>query len=513
MKHGNGSYSDLFSFALVSLIMSIGALAFAARNMALSKKEVEKINVFNPGKPIPTSFWVESKFVSPSGDRKDRDTSLYFQITDYFESFYKKKALEKKTLSNTEHLKFSTQHVIEEIEKSKQKITNFEDFISFLKSQKSKQSIFVPETCCEYSQKDNEKCSYASKCPNIFDFSFSNDPKALFATTNIRDVKQKLVESEMPLTITFSRLKERYFAICNESNVFSSTETCRREDIQCTNTPGKHCTPLDFDINGEFFNDIAFRRGGRTIVGENVSALVVGYHDSFVPKSIVNITNKETPRGGFIVKTSLGRRGHSFEYLTGEISEDQENLLCPNIGDPMHWIPGSIQCMKASSGNLSQCGFAEIRRGNKTYRSTDELECINEKYCSKDSKYALVGSTVPLITFSSEGIPQATIAKIKEGTITADVFVELPFQYLSKAFALKDSSAKNSDKCGFAMLPYEALNDIQRSGTGSWIAHAIEVTFDDKSYEKIGSKYDSSHITRSTLKSAKLNIANLLDYL
>jgi Cysteine protease len=92
------------------------------------------------------------------------------------------------------------------------------------------------------------------------------------------------------------------------------------------------------------------------------SRLLVGYNDEFrVDTGSFGDLNSQTT-GGFIIKNSWGpSTGHSMKYWSQEISQMDENLICPNELSPSTWVPANVSCMEENADPV-KCNKLTKRR-------------------------------------------------------------------------------------------------------------------------------------------------------
>ncbi|EAX95811.1 hypothetical protein TVAG_375200 [Trichomonas vaginalis G3] len=454
MKRGVGTTFDIVSFAVVSTFLAFAALVLSSRNMVLAKQIKKDTTRLTPGKPIFARAIIDSLYIVPVAKEESKATTFASTLAGLFSSFYKDTGYSQKYMKEDQYLQFSAQH-IDKILAKHPKATDLQE-LSHVKS-------------------ITDDLLHPIGSNSAVKFSFN----VQFKSSNIRDIKQKIVEANYPIAIKYTKLQERYFFPCT-LDLYKSSKSCEYSQT----------TPETFEIPFLSSSDYTFSRSGKQIPVENETLLIVGYSDEYSPKSFVNISQKENTKGAFFVRTNNCNHGHTSVFLSNLLTSEEERILCPNLRNPMNWVPTTLQCLKDTK-DPSKCQIPQkFKRGNKTVTFADTLICTNSKYCDTSSKYALIGYDRPLISFSNTGVPLATIAKISDDNVVSEVLETLPFQHLNLAFTIKDFQ-ENSKFCGYSALMYDELDTIIQSGTGTWIAYGVQATFPSSAYSKEFSKYYS----------------------
>jgi len=171
-----------------------------------------------------------------------------------------------------------------------------------------------------------------------------------------------------------------------------------------------------------------FLKSLHTVPGSGHALLLVGYNRNLAIHSSLNVSNQPLQIGGLILRNSWGYRGHTLEYLVGNITADQDAAICPNPDDPFRWVPASIECLSKigyDPERLNECSTdAAIVRGNETVRHADLLVCHNEsvKHCDINDTYVLLreseqGPPITAIEWSKYGVPLARVVNLKKKEI------------------------------------------------------------------------------------------------
>jgi len=337
----------------------------------------------------------------------------------------------------------------------------------------------------------------------------------------------RLVDYQMPLALETFMPQERYWFPC-ESSLYKSMASCFQKDFLCPNSkitgPKRYCMPIDFKMFKKRDTPFDFVRTSHTVPGTGHAIYLVGYNRRLEIHSALNFSKQPLQVGGFILRNSWGFRAHTLEYLAGNITSDQDAVLCPNADDTMRWIPASLSCLKKIDYNpdlLSQCSTdAAIVRGDKVIRHADLLVCHNEtvKHCRVGDRYVLLreneeGSPTAAIDWSEYGVPMGRAYNLDQHRI--ETFEDLPIQHLYFALKLVDQPRKNSKQCGFFFLPFETLEDLQRSSTGltgpRWSARGLNVEFESSSFVGNSPSYNYSWIKNSIITKKVIQPKNLID--
>lgn len=549
---GSISFAQII-FEITVLIFSVVAFGFSIYNYRISKNTTVPVLSYESGAPLPSKFVISESVLSPVVDQGARGTCWIFQIIGIFEAQYKQQGLSMGYLNQTEYLALSHEAlgkimvdicmrnpVPDECKFSIRLLNttqsgSLEEFVSFYNAFDEMKKSIYPESCCPYHLEpdDEMKCPDLDKCKNNpLDF----DIIRAFHTTNIRDAKQRLIETNIPLAASISMPQQRYWFHC-ENQISKDSETaevfstaCNSNALTdhywgCPNDPSSKCTPVDFKIYKLSQTEHIYHNPGKTVAGTGHAMLLVGYNDNFVAKRISNFTMKENVVGGFIFRNSWGWKGHSLEYLLGNINEDQEGRICPNKDDVFRWVPLPQSCLglrtidgeTTSSLDSNECkveisNSKKIIRGNKSVSVYDELNCVNKTHCDLNKKYTLIQSNngpFPDFIFNDLGMPMAKIGIVETKTINGkevkyikeDVLDSLPLQHVYYAFQLQDPPQDTPGRCGFIFFPYETAEEEIRSGDGVgspfFSVQGIQVNWSKSSYAKSKMKKDYSEVKKS----------------
>jgi len=531
---GNALYFNLNVFAVISLVFSIWALSYSLRNYFLSRSTFEKIKYFNPGKPLPSRFVINEEYLSPVVNQANRGTCWIFQLIAILESQYKQQGLKYGFIDKGQYLKLSVESlgkIMVEKCMSDPNCTgtprrdntttggNIDEFLSFLKKYPEIKKSIVPQSCCPY-QSDPK---LEMVCPPEYPSCIASNPLEFvvnrsFSTSNIRDAKQRIIETNVPVAIGILMPMQRYLFPCDLPFV-KDHNSCKKKDHPCGNG---FCAYVDFKLFKITDVDFIFHSPNITIPGSGHAMLVVGYNDDFVAKRNVNFTKRQDTKGGFIVRNSWGFRGHTLEYLRGDLNEDQEARICPNKQNVLRWIPATLDCIQNKKDPRLCSKDIRLIRGNLTMDHADELICVNSSHCDETKRYALLrkgDDPNPTLEFTSEGVPVTNVIQWSDDQEPHIIRVNsLPIQHLYYAFRIKDSAENTEGRCGYVFLPYESMEELYRSRfssytAGSWDIQGLEVIWKNSSFKKYGKGGDYANIDKSMSEFGVLKPKSPVDFI
>ena len=436
---------------------------------------------------LPTKFILNFSLRFPITNQGSRGTCWLFQIIELLESSYKLNGYKLGFLLKNEYIKFSKESLgVLMVQKclkfpnsnpciKSMRIKNTtqggstEELIDFIKEWPEFSKFILPESCCEYQDlPENEMI-----CLNLNNYLLNNpiefSIKNIFSSYNILKIKEYLIKNHLPLGISLTLPVQRYYFDCNNIK-FKNFSSCKQFELPCPNNISKYCTFLDYKLYKMTNIDFIYQFAGQFIPGSPHALILIGYNDNFIPKRSISYSNSTFLKGGFILKNSWGNKGHSFEYLMNEISEEEEEKLCPNIDDVSKWIPATFQCINETKNHLKCSNDLFINRGNKIINYSDELICINSTHCNLNDTYILLRkndySNEVDIEWSSEGVPLPKLIKLNSNSIPEIVtFNTIPIQHLYYALKLKEIDINNL-KCGYIFLGYDIINELLKRRIG-----------------------------------------------
>lgn len=550
-KQRNCASASIFTLAVILVLAIILLVKFAS---IYSKAEtrvdnyvdetIKKIvNEKSAYSIIPTRYAVDENYWLPPTNQANRGTCWIFATIFLLESQYRENGIRKGFLKPDEYVSFSKQAYGAWLGEqclakpdtpichhgAYSKYNNTEDQLVdsiyyFAKSFPELAKSILPEDVCPYYNETNTSTDF--KCPGMYDAIKTNPLefkiKSISYAANVNDTKKLLVEKQRPLGIGVGIGETKFYAPCDSSS-YSESDQCKNNQTICpAGYTSKYCHELivqsrDLDGAFTFVND--FNR--TTLLGAH-EMNIVGYNDDWVylsrfttSKSLSNL------KGGFILHNSWRSQGHSIDYLLGRRSEENENVICPNHGNPQSWIPGSYDCLMSSKGDMSKCTTStKMVRGKAIVSDPDLLKCKDEKFCNLNSTYALSyykGDSEFMVNHLFSGLDKIQIIEFdKDGNANPIEFDKLPFHALTQAFTPVNLVPNNDLDCGYYMYPYDAIAVVQQhdwSLLDYFHSSDVEFEFPDSAYtaNKLSGK-DYTLIEKSTHKWEKTPFDGPLPY-
>lgn len=490
----------IFTFIAIFLIISCGGIIIfwlAYRhglNMGLAA-----LRVLQPPReePLPTRFMINNSYFIPN-HQYNLSTAFAFSAIYLLESYYRFNGIINKYLKSNQYLLLSQDILADTLNylcKNEYKNTSFcfkrefpDDIMTFSPFF-GNQKVYPSEFNLSLLDFDRDD-DFDEQIEETNPLKFSVSDVQIFS--GVSTTKRSLLISDQPHIMTMPAPMARYWFTCDENDLF---EACQQKLFRCEYNRSKFCYYSDFLIEGDFLN----LKSHQIIAGPSQSLVLIGYNDNFIPHQ----TNINTHIGGFIIKNGHGAIGHSFRYLMGEITNQEENKICSDPKNVFYWIPTTLQCAKENKNNISQCnnGF-HILSGQKVLWGTTELICINSKYCDKGEKYALLSeddnSMKVSIGYLSTGTQYGKVIKLNNSEVYK--IKKLPFQFLYLAFLPSFYGEINNELCGHLFYSYESINQISSrisTTTENWRVINANIKWQKRSYPSTYKKYNYTYINNS----------------
>jgi len=475
--------------------------------------------------PLPSKFIVNSSYLIPPSNQFNRGTCWIFSSIGLLESYYRHQGIQSGYLMDDEYLSLSQEaagntmiNICKENPNSescsggrkehKTSSGSFDEFFKFSQSFPEFRSSILPESSCPYQNVTNET---AIECPNST-IDIKNNPlkfninKNATIVTGIDNIKELLYNSKKPLLHAFPNPVNRYWFEC-DNEIVQDSEMCKNELYQCPVQTNKYCAPIEYHLSKPHTTELIFHRSKDITVGVSHATLLVGYNDDFVEPIPVEFTQRPIQKGGFIIKNSWGNHGHSLEYLSGQITKEQEDSICPNPDDVYGWIPATYSCMKERF-NPSKCSLDLHRQfGSKVQYGASSLICVNETHCNVNKKYVLLRDELSgetKVDFTPDGVPLANVIEYDDDNVQKAKVDTLPYNHLYYAFKLENPPDSNSrDHCGYYFFFYDTITEISSqlySETGVYRAINIDIEWTKESYERSGSNKNYTRVHESIHK-------------
>jgi hypothetical protein len=325
--------------------------------------------------------------------------------------------------------------------------------------------------------------------------------KTISLAYNVLGIKELLYKVKRALGIGTPLPDLVYYVPCTEP-WFNTTDTCVSQSVRCPSYIGTdYCYKLVRD--GREQDGVFLAATDPKYMAElgGHAMNVVGWNDDWVYRNRFQTAEASAQlKGGFILHNSWRETGHSVDYLLGNQSEENEAVICPNHVAPMNWIPVFEHEINWLIGNhtrftnLSSCS-ADIKhvRGKGLNKGADLLYGKVPPLNGTNIRYALArdaGTGDIDVKFLPSGLARVGLFEItmaNEYTYMRIYISELPFWALSQLFApVPETLVPNeADSCGYWMLPYLAIENMQRINwdlLDNFRVVDIEVEFAPQSY-------------------------------
>ncbi|OHT06795.1 hypothetical protein TRFO_05497 [Tritrichomonas foetus] len=350
----------------------------------------------------------------------------------------------------------------------------------------------LPESVCPYTHVKDPSTDF--KCDG-FDEAVKNNPiefkiKSMRTVYDVRGVKQLLYDAQRPLGIGIGMASMDFFVPC-EGSVYADKDQCVKKEVPCPYAQdGSYCYVLT--VSGRTGDAIfATSENIERITQSGGHAMnIVGYNDNwrfndrFAPsESIAEM------KGTFILHNSWGATpGHSIDFLVGDRTLENEEMMCPNHDNPLNWIPGDYDCVVQNNGDHTKCGTEIHRiRGKGRTMHSDLLVCKNTAFCKQDGKYILQGKSDAETEALSNGLHNTKFIDVTDPSNISSVTITYPFWALNQILKPNPEEYVPNDPfdCGFYALPYKTLEMYRRRSWDlfdNFKVSDIEIEFSPSSY-------------------------------
>lgn len=472
----------------IAAILIIVIIILMTHNRTYSNIAEEEINDYSK---LPRLLYANDSYILPPKDMGIRTISLYFQILSVLESQYKKNGIEKGFLKKNQSVSLSVDGFITSLQSSGIQLSTFSDFLKFYQSNTdSIYKFFFPEAACPYSDEE----------PNCGDLSSLGKKNPISFTINnftyesgIQRIKSLFNITRRPLAFSIPIPISSYLISCDDP-LISTFPDLEKDEICFENTESYYgqVTYYPFSFNPS----ITVTELNNLDAGELYHFVLYGYNDDFIGPQLQTLTSDyQVMKGGFIVKNFEGNKGHSLEYLSGQITPQQESSICPSPNDPFSWTPVTLECLE-NYLDPSKCSTSFIKPVNNEWEiGGTTLICTDTtgSICEQSGNYALLLDTKSSrntidLTVLSNGMIAPKIAHFSNEGVEV-IQLNVPFEHLDEFFAVDtENQFENSDRCGYNFLYYDVVKKvIQRSrlDSGGWGVYDIDVNWNKGSYASL----------------------------
>lgn len=463
---------------------------------------------------LPVKYIVDSDYLFPVHDQGHRGTCWAWSAIYILESQYRAQGIREGLLKRNEYVPFSTEAFVTAMSALCQVKPNIsccrhspraknessggwaEDLIDYTAFFPVFRRSILPESVCRYH--NNETHQFF--CPDLAPFIERNpiryDIESYTFRSGISNIKELLVTSRRPLVFSLPMPYQRYWFDC-ENPLVKNDESCQRKLFTCGN---RSCNFHDYGVFKFSDTGLVHYPDGETVPGGGHAVALVGYNDEFVVRRSGDVLGLDKVKGGFILRNSWGPRGHSYQYLMEQLSDDQENLICPNAGDATRWAAVSQECITRTK-NITQC-------------NGDTLICVNATHCNVNHTYVLIGdgnTGRAMVKHNEFGTPIARVAEVFNGKVTIYDIDTVPFHFIFYALQKVQKDENTDQRCGYLFLSYDTFAKLlSHSGrTASEITVCdIQLRFARTSYHRAGYWRDYSQVKKSLRTFNNLEVEN-----
>jgi hypothetical protein len=429
--------------SLFAFLFSIGSCYFALFSISFNKglsSIPEEYNI-DPSICLPL---LPSKYLLPHSilfpvTYKDANKSFKTTSLIYlFESEFRRKAIQRGLLSYENYLEFSTDNYLQSLKQMSEKELNIGDPQGNFCYIGEPNMIVANSSNFEASFLPN---SFLSKGIDKSMFKFTITSSAI--VRGIESIKRMLTSQAKPLVYSF-RVPNRII----EANCIGNGNCTKCKD-------NEKCQ--EYIIYDENLN---FGIGGKFSVGDPASMVIVGYNDNIPIETENGVTI-----GGLILRGRNPNIGHSYQYLTAQISAAQESTIChaPKI------VKGDLKCLK-SKKRAEEC-------------NATPLECIDDRFCDKSLNYSLsIDNQVVVVG----------------GDVVDMSFI--PLSLIQEVLAPKHMKTK---LCGYFLLPYYVVEEMEKHSTAPFANDAMYMSI----------SYNNIPDSDKTVSNSKLSFSNISSFL
>jgi hypothetical protein len=548
-----GALRGIRSLIAVTLCATVLTLAFSISGMVFALRASRKDSGSQPT-PVPVEpalpfrYAVDEAYLLPPTDQKNVGTCWCFSTIYLLESQYRAQGIRQHLLDPDQYVWFSVQAWLRFLhdhcerqpsvkachygglmhnESADQEVESLYYFYNAWTADAS--TSLLPTAVCPYlpAPPSGTPSWDWFQCPG---YEAALEPrqnpikwrlKNISLAYNVLGIKELLYKVKRALAIGTPLPDIVYYVPCTEPT-FSGTTTCLNKTVRCPSYVGTdYCYKLVRD--GREQDGVFLAATDPKYMAElgGHAMNVIGWNDEWVYRNRFQTAEASAQlKGGFILHNSWRETGHSVEYFLGNQSEENEAVICPNHVAPMNWIPVYEREIQSLIGNHTHftnlsCCSTDIQRvrGKGLNKGADLLYGKSAPWNGTNIRYALArdDDTGDIdVKFLPSGLAQVGLIEINmtgNYTYRRTNISALPFWALSQLFApVPETLIPNeADSCGYWMLPYLAIENIQRVNwdlLDNFRVVDIEVEFDSQSYfnHSDSHAFNTTLLQRSTLR-------------
>ncbi|EAX95690.1 hypothetical protein TVAG_144390 [Trichomonas vaginalis G3] len=485
-----------------------------------------------PDIALPSAY--APPYINPATDQAHRGTCWCWSTLYNLETQYREQGIKKGFLDEKTFVKFSIQAFVSVVgnycrahptEKAcgyggfKRNSTNdnqVEAFPYFLKMIQGLDSSVVADQVCPYVPDPSPVTDF--QCDNFYKQNESNpirfNFKGMTTVYDTRAIKQLLFLKKHPLGIGTPLGTINFYAKCSEAP-YSNHPHCQKKVFRCPDSQTEeYCALLEFQGRTKDGTFVGIDKADRQTEFGGHAMNVVGYNDNWRYNSRISSDKSVQPsKGCLILHNSWRADGHSVQYLLGNRTLENEQVLCPNVRAPENWIPATLDCVKKNKDDPSKCSKDILRvRGNGTTHGADIIKCTSTDtfYCDQNLKYILKRKSDDddgsLDVYELDnGLHDIGFIAWSDTQEPMEVRIKaMPFWGIDRYMTPENVEVENNaDECGFYALPYQVIENMRRRSFDlfdNFKSSDYEVEFLDSSYinAKVKESYNYDWLKSST---------------